>query len=92
MSALPNGAAVYVISKGGDTQLGRVYTFNAKSDGTLAPIGTGYVAAGVAPNAVRYDPTSRFLYTTDGSANQLIGYTISSSGALTPMVNGPIQD
>ena len=37
------------------------------------------------------DPTGRFLYTTDGAANQLIGYTISSSGALTPMVNGPFK-
>ncbi len=91
VSALPNGTAVYVISKGGDTQLGRVYSFNANSDGSLAPIGTGYVAAGVAPNAVTVDPTGRFLYTTDGSANQLIGYTISSSGALTPMVNGPFK-
>ena len=91
VSALANGVAVYVVSKGGDTQLGRVYAFNAKTDGTLAPIGTGFVSAGVAPNAVVTDPTSRFLYTTDGAANQLIGYSISSSGALTPMINGPFK-
>jgi 6-phosphogluconolactonase len=91
VSALPNGTAVYVVSKGGGSQLGRVYAFTTKSDGTLTPIGTGFVPAGVAPNAVVTDPTSRFLYTTDGSANQLIGYTISSSGTLTPMVNGPFK-
>ncbi len=33
VNALPNGSTLYVISKGGDTQLGRVYSFNANSDG-----------------------------------------------------------
>jgi 6-phosphogluconolactonase len=91
VSALANGTAVYVVSKGGDTQLGRVYAFSTKTDGSLAPIGSGWVAAGVSPNAVVTDPTSRFLYATDGAANQLIGYSISSAGALTPMINGPFK-
>lgn len=45
--------------------------------------------AGVAPSAIAEEQTSRFLYVTDELANQLIGYTVGSNGALTPMVNGP---
>ncbi|HXE06915.1 MAG TPA: beta-propeller fold lactonase family protein [Acidobacteriaceae bacterium] len=51
-------------------------------------VATGY-PAGVAPSAIAEEPTSRFVYVTDELANQLIGYTVGSTGALTPMVNGP---
>ncbi len=51
-------------------------------------VATGY-PAGVAPSAIAEEPTSRFVYVTDELANQLIGYTVGSNGALTPMVNGP---
>ena len=37
------------------------------------------------------EPTSRFVYVTDQAANQLIGYTVQSNGALTAMINGPFQ-
>ena len=71
------------------------------SNGSLTPVpGTtittvagktvakGY-AAGVIPSGIIEEPTSRFVYVTDEAANQLIGYTVSPSGALTPMINGP---
>jgi len=51
-------------------------------------VATGY-AAGVAPSGIAEEPTSRFVYVTDQLANQLIGYTVGSNGALTPMINGP---
>jgi len=51
-------------------------------------VATGY-AAGVAPSGIAEEPTSRFVYVTDALANQLIGYTVGSNGALTPMINGP---
>ena len=51
-------------------------------------VATGY-AAGVVPSAIAEEPTSRFLYVTDQAANQLIGYTVASNGALTAMINGP---
>ena len=51
---------------------------------------TGY-AAGVTPSAIAEEPTSRFVYVTDEAANHLIGYTVGSGGALTPMVNGPFS-
>jgi 6-phosphogluconolactonase (cycloisomerase 2 family) len=53
-------------------------------------VATGY-ASGVVPSAIAEEPTSRFLYVTDQAANQMIGYVVGASGALTPMVNGPFQ-
>jgi DNA-binding beta-propeller fold protein YncE len=53
-------------------------------------VAIGY-AAGVVPSAIAEEPTSRFVYVTDQAANQLIGYTVQSNGALVPMINGPFQ-
>lgn len=49
---------------------------------------TGF-PAGVTPSGIAEDPTARFVYITDQSANQLIGYVVQGSGSLVPMVNGP---
>jgi 6-phosphogluconolactonase len=51
---------------------------------------TGF-PAGVVPSAITEDLTARFVYVTDQAANQLIGYTVTSTGGLLPMVNGPFQ-
>jgi len=53
-------------------------------------VATGF-AAGVVPSAIAEEPTARFVYVTDQAANQLIGYVVLSSGALSPMVNGPFS-
>jgi len=53
-------------------------------------VGTG-VTAGSIPTAIAEDPTARFVYVTDRSSNQLYGYVVGASGALTPMVNGPFN-
>jgi 6-phosphogluconolactonase (cycloisomerase 2 family) len=53
-------------------------------------VATGY-AAGVVPNAIDEEPTSRFVYVTDEVSNQLIGYIVQASGALVAMPNGPFQ-
>jgi 6-phosphogluconolactonase (cycloisomerase 2 family) len=45
--------------------------------------------AGVVPSAIAEDPTARFVYVTDESTNQLIGYLVLSGGTLSAMVNGP---
>ena len=51
-------------------------------------VATGF-PAGVAPSGIAEEPTARFVYVTDALANQLIGYTVGSTGGLTPMINGP---
>jgi len=48
-------------------------------------------AAGVTPTQVAEDPTGRFVYITDQTANQLIGYLVQSNGSLSPMLNGPFS-
>jgi 6-phosphogluconolactonase len=92
VNVLASGNTVYVVSKGGGTQLGRVYIFNSSTGGALTPLpGDGFVQAGTAPNAIASDPSGRWVFVTDGAVNQLIGYIASSSGALTPIVNGPFK-
>ena len=44
-----------------------------------------YFPVGVAPNAIASDPTSKFLYVTDGAANQMIGFLIQLNGTLINM-------
>src|ERR1019366_8145841 len=61
---------------------------------TITTVGGKTVAIGYAagvPSAIAEEPTSRFVYVTDQAANQLIGYTVQSNGALVPMINGPFQ-
>jgi 6-phosphogluconolactonase len=53
-----------------------------------ATAATGY-SSGVLPSSIVEDPKARYLYVTDRSANQVIGYTFSSGGVPTPMNNGP---
>jgi 6-phosphogluconolactonase len=55
----------------------------------LTAIGTFPV--GVAPNAIASDPTSRFLYVTDGAANQMIGFLIQTERNLDQHAD-PLQD
>jgi 6-phosphogluconolactonase len=57
--------------------------FQVASSGALTAIGTYPV--GVAPNALASDPTSKFLYVTDGAANQMIGFLIQTNGTLINM-------
>src|SRR6201996_1019845 len=70
-----------------------VYVAN-ESDATLSAFQVGSTSAltsvgtfpvGVAPNALASDPTSKFLYVTDGAANQMIGFLIQINGTLIAM-------
>ncbi len=45
----------------------------------------GTYPVGVAPNAIASDPTNKFLYVTDGAANQMIGFLIQLNGTLIDM-------
>jgi 6-phosphogluconolactonase (cycloisomerase 2 family) len=70
---------VYAVNEGSAT----ISAFSIGSDGGLTQFATYPV--GVAPNAIASDPTSKFLYVTDGAANQMIGYTIQGNGTLIAM-------
>ena len=57
---------------------------------------TGY-RSGVTPSAIAIDPSGRYVYVTDKTSNQIIGYSISlanagsgaNNGNLTPLVSSP---
>jgi 6-phosphogluconolactonase len=58
---------------------------------TCTPITCTGAHAGVTPSGVAVDPSARFVYVTDKSSNQIIGYQIASgtSGNLTPLTSSP---
>jgi 6-phosphogluconolactonase len=53
--------------------------------------GDGTFNAGTAPNAAASTPRGQYLYVTDRVNNQLISYTIQSSGQIIPSQNGPTR-
>ncbi len=79
VNVLPSGGYVYAVNEGDAT----LSAFQVGSNGALTAIGTYPV--GVAPNAIASDPTNKFLYVTDGAANQMIGYLIQTNGTLINM-------
>jgi 6-phosphogluconolactonase len=79
INVLANNGYVYVANQTDAT----LSAFSVGSDGGLTLINTYPV--GVAPNALASDPTNKFLYVTDGAANQMIGFLIQTNGALVAM-------
>jgi 6-phosphogluconolactonase (cycloisomerase 2 family) len=79
VNVLASGSYVYAVNETDAT----ISAFQVGSSGALSLIGTYPV--GVAPNAAASDPTSKFLYVTDGAANQLIGFLIQLNGTLIAM-------
>ncbi len=79
VNVLANNGYVYAVNENDAT----ISAFTVASSGALTSIGTFPV--GVAPNAAASDPTNKFLYITDGAANQLIGFLIQANGTLVAM-------
>ncbi len=89
---------VYVIDQD-TTTLANLLVFSRNvGTGALTPIGTtigttqstGYLS-GVTASAVAVAPRGVFVYVTDSSSNQIIGYTVGINGALTAMPTGPFS-
>lgn len=93
VNALANGNSVFVTAQdnlpSAATTLGELDAFDVNSSGTLSAITT--YPTGTAPSAVASDPTNRFLYVTDSRQNQLVTYTILSTGILNPSQSPPIK-
>ncbi len=94
---------VYVVSQNTSTQLGSISAFAVGSGGALTavpcssaaticdPSGNGTFKAGTTPSAMASTPRGLFLYVTDSVNNQLISYTVQSSGQIIPSQNGPTR-
>jgi 6-phosphogluconolactonase len=81
VNVVASGTYVYAVNETDAT----ISAFQVGSSGALSTVGTYPV--GVAPNALASDPTSMFLYVTDGAANQMVGFLIQLNGSLLPMQN-----
>jgi 6-phosphogluconolactonase len=79
VNVLASGSYVYVANESDAT----LSAFQVGSSGALTSVGTFPV--GVAPNAIASDPTNKFLYVTDGAANQMIGFLVQLNGTLIAM-------
>jgi 6-phosphogluconolactonase len=94
---------VYVVSQNSTTGLGDVSAFGVGAGGALTYVpcssstsicdksGNGTYNAGTAPNAVASTPRGLFLYITDSVNNQLISYTVQSTGQIIPNTDGPTR-
>jgi 6-phosphogluconolactonase (cycloisomerase 2 family) len=94
---------LYVVGQNSTTGLGSIAAFSVASGGALTPVscassqsicsstGDGTFNAGTAPSASASTPRGLFLYVTDSINNQLISYTIQSSGQIIPSQNGPTR-
>jgi DNA-binding beta-propeller fold protein YncE len=73
-----------------DTTAGKGLVFAFSTAGsTLAPLNGGVPeTAGVQPSAITLDPTGSYLYVTDSSAGQVLGWSVGS-GTLTPLSGSP---
>jgi 6-phosphogluconolactonase (cycloisomerase 2 family) len=98
-----NPSFVYVISQNTTTGLGDISAFSVASGGALTAVpcsastsicdttGNGTFNAGTSPNAVASTPRGLFLYVTDSVNNQLISYTVQSTGQIIPNTDGPTR-
>jgi 6-phosphogluconolactonase len=79
VNVLVSSNYVYAVNENDAT----ISAFQVGTGGALTLVATYPV--GVAPNAISTDPTSKFLYVTDGAANQMIGFLIQQNGTLINM-------
>ncbi len=99
----PGPTLAFVVSQNSTTGLGDISAFSVGSGGALTFVpcsssasicdstGNGTFNSGTAPNAVASTPRGLFLYVTDSVNNQLISYTVQSSGQIIPNTDGPTR-
>ena len=96
--ALPSGTAVYVSTYDPSAGLGYLYAFSATTAGALTTIAGQATSlsgkpfyAGVKPSGIATSSTSRYIYVTDFSQNELIAYDVEDGGVLHSLINGPFK-
>ena len=93
VSSSNNAVFVYVVEQLAGS--GAIVEFQRGANGALTPIidpttnKAATIAAGVNPSAIISDPTGRFVYVTDKTSNQVIGYHLLPNGTLQSMTTSP---
>jgi 6-phosphogluconolactonase len=93
----PSRKFLYFASEDEGAVTSSVSGFSIDPDsGALRPVAGSPFAAGTCARDITIDPSSRFLYMAGcaivqdrGSISVLVGYTINSNGALSPIANSP---
>jgi 6-phosphogluconolactonase len=90
VTAVSSTNMVYVAAYDTTANAGYVFSFSS-ANSTLTPINSGTpVSAGVYPSNITTDPTGAYVYVTDSSSNDVLGFA-TSSGTLTPLSGSPYQ-
>ena len=64
--------------------------FNIAGNGALAQAGLPTsVGAGATPTSIAVEHSGRFLYVTDPAHNAVLGFSIQTGGALSPIIGSP---
>ncbi|HLI04226.1 MAG TPA: beta-propeller fold lactonase family protein [Terracidiphilus sp.] len=92
----PSGAngATYVFASAYDStaNTGYIFGFSVGSNGALTPLSGSPYAAGEHPSAIAADPTGTYVYVTDFSKAEVLGFSVAKSGAsagsLAPLTSG----
>ena len=86
--ASKNGSYVYVSAYDSTLSptVGYIFSFSVGTNGALTPVAV--LSAGVKPSALATDATGSYLYATDATGNDVLGYSVSS-GVLTALSGSP---
>jgi DNA-binding beta-propeller fold protein YncE len=89
INVLASGAEVFVTAYDSTANTGYVFAFSVGSGGSLSPLNGGApFAAGTYPSAIASDPSSTYVYVTDSTNGNVLGYTIKT-GLLSPLSGSP---
>jgi 6-phosphogluconolactonase (cycloisomerase 2 family) len=92
VNVLASGAYVYVTTYDSSVtpSIGYVFGFAVGSGGVLTPLSGSPYAAGVHPSGIASDATSTYVYVTDFTAGNVLGYKVAS-GNLTALAGSPFH-
>jgi 6-phosphogluconolactonase (cycloisomerase 2 family) len=94
IGVLKSGNFLYVSAydSSATPNVGYVFAFATSSSGALTPVNGGVpFVVGTHPSGIASDASSSYLYVTDSGNSDVIGYSVSSSGQLTPLAASPYQ-
>ncbi|MGO8759583.1 MAG: lactonase family protein [Terracidiphilus sp.] len=95
VNVLASGSYVYVTAYDSSVtpNVGYVFGFSVGSGGVLTPLSGSPFAAGVKPSAIASgtpsSSSSTYVYVTDYTRGDVLGYSVSSTGNLTALSGNP---
>lgn len=92
VNLLAPGGFVYVTAYDSSVvpNVGYIFGFSVGSGGVLTPLAGSPFSAGTRPSAIASDAAGKFVYVTDYTANDVLGFSVAS-GLLTPLAGNPFQ-